>query len=61
MVYGASIKDSILPKSVFKNIISNSLLIVEAKPVKSRITKDITTFQIKLIRRLIYVNQFCKT
>ena len=31
----------------------NSALIVEAKPVKSRITKNITNFQIKLIRRLI--------
>ena len=42
-------------RSAFKNSISNSLFIVEAKPVKSRITENLTTFQIKLIRRLIYV------
>ena len=47
-----------LAKKSIQNIVSSSLLIVEVKPVKSRITKNITTFQIKLIRRLIYVNQF---
>ena len=31
----ASIKDSIKLKSAFQNIISNSVLIVETKPVKS--------------------------
>ena len=60
MAYGASIKDSIQPKSAFKNIISNSVLVVEAKQVKFRITENITSFQIKLIRRFIYVNQFYK-
>ena len=45
--------DSIQLKSALKNIISNSLSIVEAKPVKSGITENITTFQIKLICRLI--------
>ena len=58
--YGASIKDSIKLKSAFQNIISSSLLIVEAKQVKSRITKNITAFQIKLIHKLINVNHFCK-
>ena len=41
MAYGASSKDSIKLKSQVKNIISNSLLIVEAKPVKSRKTKNV--------------------
>ena len=58
VTYGASIKDSNQVKSAFKNIVSNSLLLVEAKPVKSRITKNITVFQIKLIRRSIYVDRF---
>ena len=39
---------------------SNSLLIVEAKPAKSRVTKNLTALQIEVIRRLIYVNQFYK-
>ena len=53
-------KSSIQLDSTFNNIISNSLLMVEENPVKSRITKNITAFQIRLIRRLIYVNHFCK-
>ena len=53
-----SIKDPIQLKSAFKNINSNSVFIVEAKPVKPRITKNTTNFQIKLIRRLIYGNKF---
>ena len=57
MAYRASIKDSIQLKSAFKHIISNSLLIVEAKPVKSRITENLTTFQKKPIRKLFDVNQ----
>ena len=60
MAYGTFIKDSIELKSAFENIISNSLLIVKAKPVKSRKSKNVTTFQVKVIRRLIYVNQFYK-
>ena len=60
MAIGASIKDSIELKSAFKNLISNCPLIVEAKLVKSRITENITTFQIKLISRLIYISQFYK-
>ena len=38
MAYAASIKDLIQLKSAFENIISNSLLIIQAKPVKSKIT-----------------------
>ena len=60
MAYEASFKDSIWLKNAFENIISKSLLIVEAKLRKFRITKNITIFQIKLIRRLIYVSQFYK-
>ena len=41
-------------------LFQNSLLIAEANPVKPRITEDITTFQIKQIRSLTYVNQFYK-
>ena len=41
MAYETSIEDLILLKSGFKNIISNTLLIVEAKPVKSRKTEDL--------------------
>ena len=44
-----SIKDSILLKRAFKNVMSNSVLIVEAKPVKPWITENIANFQIKLI------------
>ena len=50
----ASIKDSIELKSAFKNIVSNFVLIVEAKPV----TKNLTNFQMKLIHRFIYCNKF---
>ena len=46
MANWASIKDSIQLKSASKNIISNSVLIVNAKPVKSRKTKNITDFQL---------------
>ena len=61
MACGASnIKDSILLKSSITNIFLNSVLIVEAKPVKSKITENISSFQIKLIRRLICRNQFYK-
>ena len=60
VAYGASVKDSIKLKTHSKNIFSSSLLIVEAKQVKSRIAKNITIFQIKFIRRLIYVNQLYK-
>ena len=48
MANRASIKDSIQLKSALKNI-SNSVLIVEVKPVKFKITKNITNFKIKLI------------
>ena len=58
MANWASFKDSIYLKSAFKNIISNSVLTVEEKPVEFRITKNITNFQIKLIDRLIYCNKF---
>ena len=56
----ASIKDSIYLKSALKNFTSNSVLIVEAKAVKSWITENIANFQTKLISRLIYCNQFYK-
>ena len=49
-----------LAKTRIKNVISNSVLIVEAKPIKSWITENIANFQIKLIRRLIYYNKFYK-
>ena len=39
-------------------ILFKTLLIIEAKLGKSRIMMSITAFQIKLISRLIYVNQF---
>ena len=60
MANWASINNSIFVKSAFKNIISNSVLIVEAKPVKSRITENVTNFQIKLICKLIYCYKFYK-
>ena len=47
-----------LAKKSIKNVISNFVLIVEAKPVKSGITENIANFQIKLICRLIYGNKF---
>ena len=50
----ASIKDSIYKKKHFKNVISNSVLNVEAKPVKFWTTENTANFQIKLIRRVIY-------
>ena len=42
------------------NILFQTLSFVEAKPLKSRITKSKTNFQIKLIRKLIYGNRFYK-
>ena len=60
LVKWASIKESIQLKSELKNILSNSVLLVEAKPVKSWITKYINNLQINLIRRLIYRNKFYK-
>ena len=58
MPNGASIKDLVYLKSAFKNIISNFVLIVEVKSVKSRLNENITTFQIKLICKLTYCNKF---
>ena len=54
------VKDWIYMKSAFEKDISDSLLIVEAKPLKPRIAKNITTFQRKLIRRRIYVTSSTK-
>ena len=56
----ASIKESIQLKTALKNVISNAVLIVEAKRVKSWVTENIANFQIKVIRRLIYCNMLDK-
>ena len=47
-----------LAKKRIQKYYSNFVLIVEAKPVKSLIAENITSFEIKLIRRLIYGNEF---
>ena len=49
-----------LVKKRIKNVISNSVLTVEAKPVKSSINENIANFQIKLTREPIYCNKFYK-
>ena len=60
MAYEESVKDSIQLKSELINIIPNSLLTFGAKLAESRLTKNITTFQLELNHRLIYVYQFYK-
>ena len=59
MAFKAFIKDVIWLKIALKDIIPNSVLIVEAnfKPVKSRITKNINAFQIKLIHLQAYQHE----
>ena len=57
MAYKAFIKDVIWLKIALKDIIQSSLLNVEAKPVKSRITKNINAFQIKLIHLQAYQHE----